>query len=250
MISDPAAIRRETISATDAIVTVRGVSRIYGQGHGAVTALNNVTFETRSGTLVAITGRSGSGKTTLLNLIGGLDTPTTGTILLGGRDITQLSDQERTALRRHGIAFVFQSFALLPTLSALENVILALHIARVPPRARRQRAREVLELVSLGGRLHHRPYELSGGEQERVAIARALATKAPLILADEPTGELDTGTGREIIGLLTEVVRTQHVAILVATHDPAVVAEADRAYGLVDGVLHGLGERHANGAKP
>jgi putative ABC transport system ATP-binding protein len=248
VIPDPATVRRYTGSTADAVVTVRDVSRTYGEGHGAVTALRKVTFEVVSGSLVAVTGRSGSGKTTLLNLIGGIDTPSSGTILLAGRDITRFTEHERTWLRRHGIAFIFQSFALLPTLSALENVVLALHIARVPARERARRGREVLRLVGLGDRLDHRPYELSGGEQERAAIARALAGRAPLILADEPTGELDTATGREIIGLLTDVVRTQQVAVIVATHDPAVVAGADRAYGLVDGILHSLEGHHASGA--
>jgi putative ABC transport system ATP-binding protein len=230
VISDPTALSRLG-SAAEAVVTVRDVLRTYGEGRGAVTALRKVTFEVSAGSLVAITGRSGSGKTTLLNLIGGIDTPSSGTILLAGRDITRLNEHERTTLRRHGIAFIFQSFALLPTLSALENVMLALHIARVPLRERTRRGRE-----------------LSGGEQERAAIARALAGRAPLILADEPTGELDTATGRDIIGLLTDVVRTQQVAVIVATHDPAVVAAADRAYGLVDGILHSLEGRNASGA--
>jgi putative ABC transport system ATP-binding protein len=233
---------------TAAIVAVRGVSRTYGHGHGAVTALRDVTFQVRPASLVAITGRSGSGKTTLLNLIGGLDTPTTGTILVGGRDVTRLTEHERTMLRRHHVSFIFQSFALLPTLSAYENVLLALHIARVPARERSRRARGMLQLVGLRERLDHRPYELSGGEQERVAIARALATGAPLILADEPTGELDTATGHEIVALLAEVVREQGVAVLVATHDPTVVAAADHAYRLVDGALdalEGSNGRHA-----
>ncbi len=234
-----------TVPAADVILQVRGVSRTYGQGSNAVTALRDVTFEVGLGRLVAITGRSGSGKTTLLNLIGGLDTPSTGTILVGGRDVTRLTERERTLFRRHDVAFIFQSFALLPTLSAFENVALALHIAGVRPRERNRRAHEVLELVRLGERLDHRPFELSGGEQERVAIARALAAGASLILADEPTGELDTGTGREIIDLLSEVVHSQPVTLLVATHDPAVVAAADRGYRLTDGVLHTLEETHA-----
>jgi putative ABC transport system ATP-binding protein len=246
MIRDLAAHRGAHPTA-DVIVAVRDVSRVYGHGHNAVTALRDVTFDVGPGSLVAITGRSGSGKTTLLNLIGGLDTPTTGMILVGGRDVTRLGEHERTALRRRDVAFVFQSFALLPTLSALENVTLALHIAGVRPQERTRRAREVLALVGLGERLDHRPYELSGGEQERVAIARALAARAPLILADEPTGELDTATGSEIIALLSEVVHTQGVAVIVAAHDPAVVTAADRAYRLADGALYTLEGTHARG---
>jgi putative ABC transport system ATP-binding protein len=236
-----------TAPAADVILSVRGVSRTYGQGSNAVNALRDVTFDVGLGRLVAITGRSGSGKTTLLNLIGGLDTPSTGTILVGGRDVTRLTERERTGFRRHDVAFIFQSFALLPTLSAFENVALALHIAGFRPRERSRRAREVLQLVHLDERLDHRPFELSGGEQERVAIARALAAGASLILADEPTGELDTGTGREIIDLLSEVVHSRPVTMLVATHDPSVVAAADRAYRLTDGVLHTLEETYTRG---
>ncbi len=237
MIGDIASVRQMVRATDEALLSVHNVSRVYGRGHHAVTALTNVTFEVRPGTLGAITGRSGSGKTTLLNLIGGLDTPTAGTILVVGRDVTRLTERERTVMRRHDVAFIFQSFALLPMLSALENVALALHIAGVSARARQRRARDVLDMVGLSERLDHRPFELSGGEQERVAIARALATKAPLILADEPTGELDTATGRDIIALLVDVVRSQRVSLLVATHDSAVVAASDVAYRLVDGVL-------------
>ncbi len=222
---------------TAPVVSVRDVSRVYGSGNTAVHALNGVNLEVGSRMLVAVTGRSGSGKTTLLNLIGGLDNPTSGRIYVQGRDITDLSEDERTHLRRHTLGFIFQSFALLPTLSALENVALALHIAGVGPRERDRRAREVLELVGLGGRLDHRPYELSGGEQERVAVARALANQPALILADEPTGELDTATGQEILSLLAEVVKTADVAMIVATHDTAVTAAADAVYRLVDGSL-------------
>lgn len=240
---------REVAAPAEAgiVVRAREVSRTYGHGHGAVVALRGVTLDVAAATLVAITGRSGSGKTTLLNLIGGLDTPTSGTILVGGRDVTRLREPELVAFRRHAVAFIFQSFALLPTLSAYENVALAPHIARVPRAERGRRALAMLRLVGLGERLDHRPYELSGGEQERVAIARALATQAPLILADEPTGELDTATGREIIALLGEVVHSQRVAVLVATHDPGVVAAAGMAYRLVDGVLRELREGHGRG---
>jgi putative ABC transport system ATP-binding protein len=228
---------RLTDDQSSPVVSVRDVTRTFGHGHNAVAALRGISLDVRPASLVAITGRSGSGKTTLLNLIGGLDTPTTGTIMIGGRDVSRLTEHERTLLRRRDVAFVFQSFALLPTLSAFENVVVALHIARVAPRERMRRAREVLQMVGLGERLEHRPFELSGGEQERVAVARALATGAPLILADEPTGELDTATGRDITALLVKVAHTQGVAMLVATHDPGVVAAADVAYRIADGTL-------------
>lgn len=223
------------------ILQVRQVSRVYGTGAGAVVAAREVDLAVLPGTFVAITGRSGSGKTTLLNIFGGLDAPTSGDVLLDGRSIAHLGERERTGLRRHTIGFIFQAFALLPTLSALENVSLALHIAGVGLRERTRRAREILELVGLGDRIDHRPFELSGGEQERVAVARALANRPPLVLADEPTGELDTATGGEIIALLKQMVASQGVTFIVATHDPALVAAADAAYQLADGRLRPLG---------
>lgn len=219
------------------MIEIEGLRRTFGAGENAVHAVEDVSFTVPEGQLCAVVGRSGSGKTTLLNLFGGLDTPSSGSIRLAGRQIEQLGERERTALRRHTIGIVFQSFALLPTLSALENVELALHIAGVGARERLRRARQTLELVGLGDRLEHRPFELSGGEQERVAVARALANRPPLILADEPTGELDTTIGREIIMLLREMVAVEGVTFIVATHDPALCDAADAAYDLMDGHL-------------
>jgi ABC-type lipoprotein export system ATPase subunit len=228
-------LEERAAAVSQPILEAQHVTRVYGAGTTAVAAVRDVSLTVQPGTFVAITGRSGSGKTTLLNMFGGLDTPTSGSIRLGGRPIDRLGERERTELRRHTVGIIFQSFALLPTLSALENVALALHIAGVGARERARLARETLELVGLGDRLDHRPFELSGGEQERVAVARALANRPPLILADEPTGELDTATGHEIIALLQRLVATEGTTFIVATHDPALVAAADAAYHLIDG---------------
>ncbi|MEE8443054.1 MAG: ABC transporter ATP-binding protein [Dehalococcoidia bacterium] len=182
-------------------------------------------------------GRSGSGKTTLLNLLGGLDRPTSGSVMLGGQDLTAMSDAEVTEVRRHRVGFVFQSYGLLPLLSAYENVELPLRINGLPRRERRQRTEEALEGVGLGPRSRHRPYELSGGEQQRVAIARALASRPQVILADEPTGDLDAATGLNVANLLREVVQREGVTIVVATHDSTIAGMADRVKEMVDGAF-------------
>lgn len=225
------------MSSDAPILQTHAVSRVYGSGTTRVVAVRDASLSVWPRTLVAIAGRSGSGKTTLLNLLGALDRPTAGDILLNGRSIIGLRERECTALRRTSIGYVFQSYALIPTLSALENVTLALHIAGFGAGARRARAREVLRAVGLGDRLDHRPFELSGGEQERVALARALANRPALVLADEPTGKLDMAMGQEIIGLLKRMVESEGVSVVAATHDPAVLAAADNAYSLVDGRL-------------
>ncbi len=212
------------------------MTRVYRAGARQVHALRGVDLTVGRGEFVALRGRSGSGKTTLLNCIGGLDVPTSGRVCVEGRDVTQLSEGERTALRR-GIGFVFQSFALLPTFSAWENVDLALRIAGVAGRQRRARTQECLALVGLARWADHRPYELSGGQQQRVAIARALALRPSLILADEPTGELDSATGRQIMALLRRIVDEQGSTVLVATHDWTVAEYATGVYDLLDGRL-------------
>ena len=229
-------------SARSPVISAQALTRAFGSGDGQVVAVNGVSLDIMSGELLAVIGRSGSGKTTLLNLLAGLDRPTSGSILFEGRDLTSLRDAELVELRRRKIGFVFQSFGLLPLLSAAENVELPLHIGGVSWLSRRKRAQEALEAVGLGVRAKHRPYELSGGEQQRVAIARALVTGPDLIFADEPTGELDTTTAISIATILRETVRDRGVTIVVATHDPTIAAMSDRTAELVDGVLDGVSE--------
>jgi ABC-type lipoprotein export system ATPase subunit len=229
------------------IIQVENVRRIYHVGAREVPALQDVSLAVEEGRLVALRGRSGSGKTTLLNCIGGLDQPTSGHIRLAGDDITQLSEVRRVQLRRRQIGFVFQSHALLPTYSARENVDLMLRLASVPRRERQARTAQVLQLVGLGKWMDHRPYELSGGQQQRVAIARAIATRPTVILADEPTGELDTATGQQILQLFRHIADVEGTTVLIATHDLAVDAFADEVVHLQDGrVVTSLIEKQRN----
>jgi putative ABC transport system ATP-binding protein len=200
-----------------------------------VRALQGISLEVTPGTFVALRGRSGSGKTTLLNCVGGLDRPTSGHIWFEGRDLLCMSERQRVRLRRKHVGFVFQSFALLPTYSARENVDLMLRLAGVRRRERRRRVEHVLALVGLQKWADHRPFELSGGQQQRLAIARALSTRPALILADEPTGELDSATGQQILELLRRVVDREGATVLMATHDLTVDLFADRVYHLEDG---------------
>ena len=221
---------------TPALVEVRDVSRTFTLSDTAVHAVRNVTIEVADGEFVALRGRSGSGKTTLLNLIAGLDRPDSGTVHLAGEEISAASESRLTDLRRHSIGFVFQSFALLPLFSARENVALALRIAGVHGRAAMQRAGDVLDLVGLGPRMDHRPYELSGGEQQRVAIARAIANRPPLLIADEPTGELDSATGAQIFELL-QSISAEGTTVIAATHDPLMIEHVGRILEMADGEL-------------
>ena len=223
--------------ASGPLIAVDGLSRTFGRGRGAVEALRDVSFTLERGRLAVVYGRSGSGKTTLLNLVGGLDTPDSGTVSIAGRGITGMSEGERAKLRRSTIGFIFQSFALLPILSAAENVEIPLRIAGVDPRDREERVRLLLRLVGLGEHMGQRPDELSGGEQQRVAIARALAGEPELLIADEPTGQLDTDTGRQIVKLIETVVRSQGITALIGTHDPALLDIADQVLRLEDGRL-------------
>jgi ABC-type lipoprotein export system ATPase subunit len=233
----------------DEILRVDAVERIYPLGHDRVTALKGINVSVRAGQLVGLMGRSGSGKTTLLNIIGGLDRPTAGRVYLNGRDILTLSDVELTRVRRATIGYVFQSFALIPVLSAIENVELPMHIAGVSRGERNRRAIELLQLVGLGKRMHHRPFELSGGEQQRVAIARALANRPALILADEPTGELDSATARDVFAALQTANRELGVTVLVVTHDPAVSAQVRRTVAIRDGRTSSETLRHDTGGE-
>ncbi|MGW6612031.1 ABC transporter ATP-binding protein [Streptomyces erythrochromogenes] len=219
------------------IVVVDDVHHSFGSGAQAVHALRGVSFEVRRGELTALKGRSGSGKTTLLNLVGGLDTPTGGRISVDGTDLAALGEPDLLALRRDRIGFVFQSFGLIPVLTAAENVGVPMRLRRIPAREREERARTLLALVGLADHAEQRPGELSGGQQQRVAVARALANDPDLIIADEPTGQLDSETGRSIMELLRAVVRSESVTILVATHDPNLIELADRVVELRDGRL-------------
>ena len=217
------------------LVRTSGACRYYQVADTEVRAVDEVTFEMPHGKLFALRGRSGSGKTTLLNLVGGLDRPTSGQVFFDDNDLRKMSDRQLTLLRRHRLGFVFQTFALLPVLSAYENVELTMRIAGVGPRNRRDRTNEVLSLVGLERRAHHRSFELSGGEQQRVAIARAIANRPDLLIADEPTGELDSVTGLEIMLLFRSIVDDEGISILMATHDPALSQFADDTFLMEDG---------------
>ncbi len=216
---------------------LRGVWKVYGSGEGAVAALRGIDLDIEDSEFLAIMGPSGSGKTTLLDLLGLLARPTRGSLRLFGEDVTEIPDSRSTEIRRNTIGFVFQTFNLVPWLSALDNVELALAIGGYRG-DRRERARRLLESVGLGGRLNHRPSQMSGGEQQRVAIARALANDPRIILADEPTGNLDSESGRKIVGLLRDLSRSGRCVVMV-THDEEMAALADRIVRLRDGVIVG-----------
>jgi putative ABC transport system ATP-binding protein len=221
--------------ALDVMVAVREVTRTFGSGHTAVHALRKVSFTVRRGQLVAVCGRSGSGKTTLLNIIGGLDNPTSGSLEVVGQEVTRMTERERMTLRRNAVAFIFQSFGLIPMLSAAENVGVPLRITGTQSRVREERVATMLSIVGLSEHAAHRPNELSGGQQQRIAIARALAGSPKLLIADEPTSQLDLETGRQIMRLLLTVVRSEGITALVATHDEALIDLADDILRLEDG---------------
>jgi putative ABC transport system ATP-binding protein len=216
---------------------VRSVVRTYGSGSAAVRALRGSSFEVAAGELAALQGRSGSGKSTLLNIIGGLDQPDSGTVEIGDTEVTSLRRDDRARLRRETVAFIFQSYALIPILTALENVAVPMRLVGTDPAQRDERAMLLLRMVGLGDHAHQRAHELSGGQQQRVAIARALANRPKLLIADEPTGQLDSENARQIMELMRALCDTEGVTVLVATHDPAVIASADRVLRISDGVV-------------
>ena len=225
-----------TLLATD-MVAVQDVTKTYGSGRTAAQALRGITFSIPAGQLIALRGRSGSGKTTLLNIVGGLDRADSGTVHVAGQDVTAMSEAERMKLRRSSVAFIFQSFGLIPILSAAENVGVPLRIAGMSPRKREERVALMLDIVGLADHAKQRPGELSGGQQQRVAIARALAASPKLLLADEPTGQLDSETAKQIMRLLRTVVQSEGVTALVATHDPNLIEIADSVIEVLDGKI-------------
>jgi putative ABC transport system ATP-binding protein len=226
-----------TPSPAPPLVELQDVSKAYAEGDAVREVLTGARLSLHRGEFVALLGRSGSGKSTLLNLISGIDLPTRGSVRVEGRDLSGLSERERTLLRRERIGFVFQAFNLLPTLTVEENVRLPLELTGRTGAAADGRVRELLAQVGLGGREHSFPDRLSGGEQQRVAVARALAHSPPLLLADEPTGNLDEQTGKQVLELLVNLIRRDNACALVVTHDPALAARADRAYVMEAGRL-------------
>jgi putative ABC transport system ATP-binding protein len=225
------------VSASEYIIQTQDLQRVYRIGARAVQALRGVDLNVRPQRFVALKGRSGSGKTTLLNCIGGLDRPTAGVVRVFGRDLAELGEDQLALWRRRELGFIFQSFGLLPTLSAYENVDLMLRLTDIPSRERRERTLQCIELVGLTRWMHHRPHEMSGGQQQRVGIARALANHPKLLLADEPTGELDSTTAREILKLFRQIVETEHITLLMSSHDPLVDKYVDEIVKLKDGQI-------------
>ena len=219
------------------LIQAEHISRTYELAGEEVHAVRDITLDINRGTFIALVGRSGSGKTTLLNLLAGLDSPTGGSVRFEGRDLSTFNENEMVDLRRHHLGFVFQSFGLLPLLSAYENVELPLRISGVGVGERSRRTKEVLEIVGLLRRSKHRPYELSGGEQQRVAIARAIAMRPSLILADEPTGELDSKNAQSIFGLFQEMVQNEGMSIVATTHDQTLLDMADEVHRMHDGQI-------------
>src|SRR5579884_1840171 len=230
-----AGVQTGTGTVAEAIVETRGITRDYRSGSGVVHALRGIDLRIEPGEFVVLRGRSGSGKTTLLNLLVGLDDPTEGQIFILGHELAKMGEDERAKLRRESVGMVFQNAHLFPSLTAQENVEVPLRLVRMDPEERTRRSREALQRVGLGARMHHRGLELSGGEQQRVALARALVHNPRFVVADEPTGNLDSVTGRDIASLLRSVSHDLQIGMLIATHDATVVNAADRVLQIQDG---------------
>ena len=222
---------------SDILLSAHNVSKSYAMGKRSLEVLRGVSLSVARGDFLALRGASGAGKSTLLHLFGGLDSPNSGEIWFGGRNLAQLSEQDIAILRNTKVGFIFQSYHLLPELDALENVCLPARMLRKPADIAEKQGRELLTRVGLGARMDHKPYELSGGEQQRVAIARALMNEPELILADEPTGNLDSHTGTEIVDLLVSLRAEKNTTLIIATHDAAVAARAPKVIQLVDGQI-------------
>jgi ABC-type lipoprotein export system ATPase subunit len=222
---------------SDSILTATGIRKSYSLGRRTLDVLRDVDFTARRGEFVALRGASGAGKSTLLHLLGGLDRPDAGDIQVCGQNLGQLPTATLTEFRNRRVGFIFQAYHLLPELDAVENAALPARMARVPAKVAQARAEDLLRRVGLGERFEHRPYELSGGEQQRVAIARCLINNPELILADEPTGNLDTKTGAEILELLLSLRAEHRTTLIIATHDASVAAKAERVVELVDGLV-------------
>ncbi|TDF99618.1 ABC transporter ATP-binding protein [Paenibacillus piri] len=227
----------DTFAGKEPIIQAVNVTRTFGKGSAAVHALRGANLSVAPGRLVALKGRSGSGKTTLLNMLGALDQPTEGAVYFAGQDITFIPDKKRNELRRTRLGLIFQSFALVPYMSAFENVEFGLRIAGVPAAHRRDYTEQALDFVGLKPRMKHRPFEMSGGEQQRVAIARAISHRPKLLLADEPTAELDSRMGLQVMKVFKSLVQQEGMTIILTTHDPAIMEIVDQVYALEDGYI-------------
>jgi lipoprotein-releasing system ATP-binding protein len=222
---------------SEVLLSARNVSKAYAMGKRSLEVLRGVSLDVARGEFLALRGASGAGKSTLLHLFGGLDSPNAGEIWFAGKNLAQASEAELARLRNHKVGFIFQAYHLLPELDALENVCVPARLARIPAAVAERRGRDLLARVGFGARLDHKPYELSGGEQQRVAIARALMNEPELILADEPTGNLDSHTGTEIVDLLVNLRADKNTTLIIATHDASVAARAPKVIQLVDGQI-------------